>query len=376
MAARRKSAEKAKSDKNISNAKRNRLSRAIVGMTGIGLAYGLPTSAGILLGGLLGLEHFGGLLGSYGGLWLFYNVFPRLTVNVPRLQGIVTSNTFKNGRLVPYGPGLHFRLPWEDVEANDWVSLQDMTNTENVGIQSKGAKLNISFQFRWRPDVSRLDIYFTHGITTINNALSGLFKEFLSSQLALYEATDVLRGMRVLSMYAKMVFRLADKIDENSLSADELKFRDIIEQNLPDPARRAVAAEALLSRQEAFGIEMLDFEIIKVDFTLDVQKAKDAVEEARAIANGAMVILGINPDDADAQKRYHDWPDKTEKDKAILRAGIFAKQGGMTDENITVSGDAGAAIGAAALRLLGRGGGGKGKGKGQNPGKPNTGGKI
>ena len=92
-------------------------------------------------------------------LMLLVAILPSITVVVPEVQGVVTTNLL-TGKLVIYGSGLHPRFPWESLHREDHISLRDMTVTiPPASMDSADAEMEVTIQYRFKPELKRLDTF-------------------------------------------------------------------------------------------------------------------------------------------------------------------------------------------------------------------------
>jgi len=255
---------------------------------------------------MLGTTIFGSVgLGTI--IWcVFMTWFVRIfIVSVPEVTGLLTVN-YITGNLIPYGTGVHFRFPWEQVKAGNYLNLRLTTVREEETYTSKdGPVMMVKWSYEYKPLLTRLDRYITSDDSTIKEGLSDVGGSILSSIISQIKSDDCKSTQRAIETELKLKF----------------------DQMTPTPA-------------DLYGIELVRVSLADVDFEPTVQAVRASEQVAKKLREIATAIRV-------------DHPEISQKDAMNMALVIHGK---VTKGITEVEGEGGAAL-AALLIAMSKGGG-------------------
>lgn len=209
------------------------------------------------------------LLGLSIGLFALSAVIQPFMVSVPEITGLLAINVLKNGMeaLVPYGTGLYFRYPWEQVKQGNYINLRQITETITETYPSKDSLMQVEWIFQYTPTLEGLPCYISADDNTIKTGLRGTGSSVLSAEIA-KETGDNCKVKQ-------------GEIEEALLR----KFKE----SSPTPL-------------VLYGIRVDRVALADVDFDTSVQQARSSQEVSRRIQQTAKEIKTAHPniDDKDA----------------------------------------------------------------------------
>lgn len=234
-------------------------------------------------------------------------------VSVPEVTGLLTVNTF-TGELKPYGTGLHFRLPWEQVKEGNFINLRVITESMEESYPSQdGPVMFVKWSFQYRPSAeaiydnegkSPLERYISADDNTIKMGLKDVGSSILSANIAGYPAENCKKNQQEI----------------------EKELRKEFEEMKPTP-------------KELYGIDLIRVSLADVDFEATVQAVRASAQVAAKLTQMATAIrLGH--------------PEISQKD-AMNAAMII--HGKVKKDVVEVEGEGGEAL-AALLIAMSRGG--------------------
>jgi hypothetical protein len=278
-------------------------------------------------------------LGIAIGIVLLGEIMPKITVFVPEQQGLVALETI-SGKLVVYGPGFHPRLFTESIHRQNHVSLETVTVTvPKHTVPSTGAEVIVEFRYRYRPRLWQLATFFTQGETTVSEAFTGFFMGFFSSQIGFLPSEVARQGMVRLSEMAKAAFNISSPARRVPAAVPQQEAFRQIDATLPSPDDlKAGYSPHLRSKEDQFGIELLDVDLTDVDFTEDYQKARNATDQQNQFVKGAMLQAGIDPTKPDAMTNWQALP-AAERRVYIRNAQLAARVPGVTEQTVNFEGN-------------------------------------
>jgi regulator of protease activity HflC (stomatin/prohibitin superfamily) len=104
-------------------------------------------------------------------------------VSVPEVAGLVTINLL-SGRLYPYGPGLHFRYPWEQIKEGNYINFRLVKKEIDETYPAKdGPELKVKWFFQYRPQLNLLGRYIAVSEEVIDSGLTDVGSSFLSQEI-------------------------------------------------------------------------------------------------------------------------------------------------------------------------------------------------
>lgn len=266
----------------------------------------------IILGQALGYPILGGALG-FLAVSLSTGVF---LVSVPEVTGLLTVNAL-TGVLHPYGTGLHFRFPWEQVKEGNFINLRVVTeNMEESYPAQDGPVMLVKWSFQYRPSAeaiydhtgkSPLERYISADDNTIKQGLKDVGSSILSANIAGFPADHCKGGQQVI----------------------EAELRSEFGTMRPTP-------------EELYGIKLIRVSLADVDYEPTVQAVRASEQVAAKLRQIATAIR-------------IDHPEISQKD-AMNAAMII--HGKIKKDVVEVEGQGGEAL-AALLIAMSRGGGGR-----------------
>ena len=255
---------------------------------------------------VLGLTIFRSLkLGLIIWCVLMFLLVKMFLVSVPEVTGLLTINVF-SGKLVPYGTGLHFRFPWEQVKEGNYINLRVITEDmpESYPAQD-GPEMLVKWSFQYRPHLKLLEKYISADDNTIKKGLKDVGSSILSANIAGFSADDCKKNQQAIEKELKKEF-------------EEMK---------PTP-------------EELYGIELIRVSLADVDYEPTVQAVRASEQVATRLRAIATAI-------------QEDHPEISQKD-AMNAAMII--HGKIQKNVVEVEGQGGEAL-AALLIAMSRGGG-------------------
>ncbi|MEK7568321.1 MAG: hypothetical protein AAB498_01680 [Patescibacteria group bacterium] len=104
-------------------------------------------------------------------------------VSVPEVTGLATINLF-NGGLRPYGPGLHFKYPWEQAKDGNYITFRLVKKELSETYPAKdGPELQVKWFFQYRPKLGLLGRYIAVSEEVIDSGLTDVGSSFLSQEI-------------------------------------------------------------------------------------------------------------------------------------------------------------------------------------------------
>lgn len=225
-------------------------------------------------------------------------------VSVPEVTGLLTVNVF-TGRLTPYGPGLHFKLPWEQIKEGLYINLRVITEDMEESYPSQdGPVMLVKWSFQYRPYLQFLERYIGADDNTIKKGLKDVGSSILSANIAGFPADNCKRNQQAI----------------------ETELRAEFGTMTPTP-------------EELYGIELVRVSLADVDYEPTVQAVRASEQVAAKLRQIATAIRA-------------DHPEISQKD-AMNAAMII--HGKIKKDVVEVEGQGGEAL-AALLIAMSRGG--------------------
>jgi len=203
-------------------------------------------------------------------------------VSVPEVTGLVTINLL-TGELRPYGTGLHFRFPWEQVKEGNFINLRIVTQERSEDYPSKdGPVLKVKWSFQYRSTVKGLPKYIAVDETTVNTGFGDVGSSFL--------------GAKIASEKAETCVNTREAIEK----ALQKEFENVEEENI----------EKKHNLEQLYGVDLLRVSLADIDFEQKYQGARSTqataiklkevagqIQEGKKIGdkdafNAAMIING------------------------------------------------------------------------------------
>ena len=235
-----------------------------------------------------GGAYFGDTVGAIFGVCLTmalvgYNIRWFL-VSVPEITGLVTVNFF-DGTLKPYGTGIHFRYPWEQVKEGNYINLRIVTQEFGKDGQSvetypssDGPEMLVKWSFQYQATITGLPQYIAVDETTINNGLREIGSSFLSGKISEFNAEDLRKTDR-----SKLEQALIDHFEKK-------KHRMRLGGEVRDG-----------TLEELYGIDLIVVSLSDIDFSKLYQQARETKRvtgELKKAAEDLRLVTVKKPDGA------------------------------------------------------------------------------
>lgn len=207
-------------------------------------------------------------------------------VSVPEVTGLVTINLITGG-LHPYGTGIHFRYPWEQVKGGNYITLRIVTQERKETYPSAdGPLMEAEWSFQYRPTIEGLPRHIAVDESTINKGLVDVGSSFLSSQIAKKEAIKCKEEQAGLERELKRTFeeekikiKLTDK-KEGEITLEEFYGIDIVRVSLADLDYEEKFQQVRVTEQVATRLKKIAADI----------KAENPDVSSKDALNTAMII--------------------------------------------------------------------------------------
>jgi hypothetical protein len=133
-------------------------------------------------------------VGLGGAAWLYVmgRMLKSFMVSVPEVTGLITVNLF-TGKLVTYGTGLHFRLPWEQVKDGNFINLRTTKTDEKQETfpTQDGPEIHTKWSLQYRSSVEGLPAYIAVNEETINQGLNEVASSFLAREIKTMKSEEI-----------------------------------------------------------------------------------------------------------------------------------------------------------------------------------------
>lgn len=212
-------------------------------------------------------------------------------VSVPEVTGLVTINVF-TGDLYSYGPGLHFRYPWEQVKEDNYINIRVVKppQKEDSYPSKDGPAIPVKWEFQYRPIARHLDRYIAVGQSTITEGLVDIGSSFLSKEIAKIEALKAKSKQENLERKLQEAFKNDKTILDYGIEIVKLALIDVdyeqrfqqarateqIAERLRDAAKKIVEdskdekGQPKISMKEAMNMVL----VMNKDVTKDIQETE------------------------------------------------------------------------------------------------------
>ncbi len=284
----------------------------------------------------LALEIFGIEYGGYGGIlglamWivLWSRTLKYFMVSVAEITGLATINLLANGKIRSYGPGLHFKYPWEQEKEGNHINFRLVKVFRSETYPAKdGPAMVVKWFFQYRPRLDLLGRYIAVSQDVIETGLTDVGSSFLSRTIAGIAAEDCKTGQKGIETDLKKSF---DRTIEDLES-------DGADLGIPVPPETKESTLEYL-----YGIHLVEVGLSDADYEERYQKARATKAIAEKLSETARGI-----------KQKNGMTGKDSHNAALIINGMVAK-------NVQeVEGEGGQAI-AALLMAMARGGKGEDK---------------
>lgn len=232
---------------------------------------------------------------------------------VPQLQALTSLNGW-TGEMVAYGPGWHFRYPWEKAHMEDNISLKEITETFSESFPTQDARIDGEFSFGYRPRLDKILLFQAVGPSTVREG----FQAFIKSQMATHAGT---RG-------------------KSDIIGREQEINNLLQDIFEIPTKSGKTLE------EEYGIDAKFVKVNRFQLSPEVQKALDAKAEQAAMADAVAAMFGYTTMEALQLARKDGTADISQDmlDRAWDRQLIIAGQPNASRHVFVGEGDAFGAI--------------------------------
>lgn len=316
------------SDKDLPPSSRNKAGRALVALTIIGIvvAFSIVVVNFVVGSFVPPLGVF--LLGTaVGGMIINGPILSYIVVQVSQAQALTAMDMIKKVAVV-YGPGWHFRYPWEEITERDNISLEERTVVKkDLTIAAKDDQLKVKISFQWRPDIRILVNFRNLAESTIQEGIFEATERLISSIFALLTADEARVNQSSISQIALIGFKRphSEKEGKEIVSLAEKAISSLRGQSkertieMQDQIRDILTPFRELSHdlEGSYGIVVTQVNVSDVDFSESVQKARATRAEHEE-------LLSLYYEIAGGKEAYHRLP---EEDKRKVRAEARAIAG-------------------------------------------------
>lgn len=211
-------------------------------------------------------------LGLGTALWVYMSgkSLKAFMVSVPEVTGLVTVDLITGG-MHTYGPGLHFRQPWEQVKDGNYINLRTMkTDDKQETFPCKdGPVVIVKWSLQYRSSVEQLREYIAVDEETINKGLNEVASSFLA--------------LKIRNMGAEEIRKNENKkvLEENLLSH--------FQTSATVPVKRTDGTDTPL--EKFYGISILLVTIADVDFEASYQEARSTDQIMKALKKTAKHLV-------------------------------------------------------------------------------------
>lgn len=203
------------------------------------------------LGSLMDFKVTGAIIGLIiGGITASIIIPKRMLVINPEWCGYVTQDIFKKGVMVSYGPGVHASHWWEQRNADGNYSLAVQPQTFSPGVTTASGKVIFEGQYEYAIDLSLMDRAIGVSTSIVEKGITAFIDNFLTVRFANKDIENV-RGKEALELLGKDL--------SNELMNDTGTLADI---------------------RKEYGYKTVAVIIDKVTLSEDMQKTRDAIDEA------------------------------------------------------------------------------------------------
>lgn len=230
------------------------------GVFGVLVVIGILTTL-ILISHLafseLGLPSYGWVLGLAAWVKLLNPLFRSLTLSVPEWAGAVTVS-YISGEMRPYGTGLWFRYPWEQVDFDRFINTRKILLVFEEDYPSKnGVPVKVRGSIQYWPRLKDLGTYIGVNDAAITKGLEDILNAMVSKEVVVAETPENFR---------EQFDRISKKIEEEFLG----------------PATEGI------EKKFAIEIDVVAFGDIKYDD--DYQKALTTKQSMEKLKEAAMKV--------------------------------------------------------------------------------------
>ncbi len=185
--------------------------------------------------------------------FLIHNNTTGMFLTLDRLQSLIGGDDVH----VPYGPGTHFCYPWEARFSNNNIPVEEVAEDFNFTAVCEDGTVTGTGSFRLRPDFTKPRNYLS-GVGSVSKDLSDLVIAFITDWLA----------SRTMNSAVTL------KAELNKALVNEF-------------------VTGLTPFEERFGVQLGDITVSQLRLSGDVEKTRNALNEAMVVAQGTAILLGF-----------------------------------------------------------------------------------
>jgi hypothetical protein len=255
-----------------------------------------------------------------GGITLSIVGPKRMLVINPEWCGYVTQNIFDKGAMVAYGPGMNFSHWWEQRNADGNYSLKVQSKPFDIPVTTGSGKVIFAGQYEYVIDLSLLDLAIGVSQSVVEKGITAFIQNFLTVESA-------------------------DKMSKDVRSEEALK-------KLGGNLQRLMMDDTgmLANIRKKYGYKTVAVIIDKVTLPDDVQKTRDAIDEADALFEIVAKLHGVSKEDLKERVKKGGDISPADYQKMLLRAMAVSDNKTSIDVKV-IEGLEGSPAGAVAATL-------------------------
>lgn len=262
------------SDADVSRRRGVRVAVLIVSMASASFILGLLGAWIFGKSSLPGTGFLGFILGAGLGQWGFSFLSPRFFVSVPQAQTFVTLNPLLALFGIPgdpnivYGPGLSVSFPWETRSRRSNLSLEVNTIPFIEEVPGDPVRLIVTTSYQFKINIRQAAKFVGVNESTIRGGVIDLIRSRVSQRLA---------GM-----------------DVNTAKAQIGDLNQGLGADFGVGSGTTVPSQDVLDFEERYGISSVAVTISGIDLPPDVQRTRDAADEAAQAVRSVASMFGMD----------------------------------------------------------------------------------
>lgn len=221
---------------------------------------------------------FGLILGLAASAALTIFALWRMIVSNEEWSAYATLNPITGTRVI-YGPGWHPALPWEERNAAGEISLRVVSTKFEVGVSTRTSSLVAKGSLDYQVDLEMLQNYIGIDPSTILTGFAEYVRSFLTSQISNGTAVQAQEKVDFIND------RLADEFMGTIIPATHGKEHGSTTTNF----------------ERKFGIRVVSVFIATLELPPDVQRTRNALDEATRLNLVCAELMGLTKEVYDAK---------------------------------------------------------------------------
>ncbi len=219
-----------------------------------------------------GTTKFGILVGIAAAAALDTLLLRRMLVSNPEWAAYVTLDPFR-GENIPYGPGWHPTHWWEERNKDGNYSLEVVTKTFKVMVQTKTAQVEVTGMFEYQVDLSGITNFIGIDESTIDTGFTGYIQAYLTEKFAEKTAEEARSSI-------------------NSVNSDlGAEFMGVEDET----------GDTVADFEKKYGLRTVSVVVSGLALPANVQKARDAIDEGAQLFAIIAATLGIDTQELKAR---------------------------------------------------------------------------